>query len=67
MKLLLNLFDLKKLRNYFGRLGIGNKETYTKSICEVCNQLCYNEKDLNVHIRTKHSDLSSKKFGSERM
>jgi hypothetical protein len=47
------------IAHYIRKLKNRNKSTYNKSICEICNQVCYNETDLEIHIRNKHSSHSS--------
>ena len=28
---------------------------YDKNICTICSQVCYNKKDLDMHIETEHT------------
>ena len=32
---------------------------YEKRKCHVCNQVCYNEKDLQLHLKYNHPDVAS--------
>jgi hypothetical protein len=33
--------------------------TYRKIRCNVCNQVCYNQKDLELHMKYNHPDVAS--------
>ena len=33
--------------------------TYEKIRCNVCNQVCYNQKDLELHMKYNHPDVAS--------
>jgi hypothetical protein len=33
--------------------------TYMKIRCNVCNQVCYNQKDLELHMKYNHPDVAS--------
>ena len=32
--------------------------TYKKIRCNVCNQVCYNQKDLELHMKYNHPDVA---------
>ena len=58
-----NVFDLK---NYSSRIidqirKTINKsdESYERIICQICNRICYNKKDLKIHLKKEHPDLQS--------
>ncbi|MGB9169106.1 MAG: hypothetical protein ACM31J_06380 [Nitrososphaerales archaeon] len=34
-------------------------EAYEKITCQICNRICYNKKDLKIHLRKEHPDLTS--------
>ena len=58
-----NMFDLK---DYFSRnigqiRNIMNKsdESYERIVCQLCNRICYNKKDLKIHLKKEHPDLPS--------
>ena len=39
------------------RLKKGNRLTsYDRSICSECKQICYNKRDLEIHIANKHRE-----------
>ncbi|MGZ5489587.1 MAG: hypothetical protein ACXW1A_03740 [Nitrososphaeraceae archaeon] len=57
------MFDLK---NYSSRIidqirKTINKsdESYERIVCEICNRICYNKKDLKIHLKKEHPDLQS--------
>jgi hypothetical protein len=33
--------------------------TYRKRKCHICNQVCYNERDLELHLKYNHPDVAS--------
>jgi hypothetical protein len=33
--------------------------TYKKIRCNVCNQVCYNQRDLDLHMKYSHPDVAS--------
>ena len=33
--------------------------TYKKIKCHICDQVCYNEKDLELHLKYNHPDVAS--------
>jgi hypothetical protein len=33
--------------------------TYKKIRCNVCNQVCYNQRDLELHMKYNHPDVAS--------
>ncbi len=52
------------LEDYVNRiLGIlkpKNKDSdqvYERMTCKVCDQICYNKKDLRIHLKTEHPNL----------
>jgi len=58
-----NVFDLK---NYSSRIidqirKTINKsdESYERIVCQICNRICYNKKDLKIHLKKEHPDLQS--------
>ena len=58
-----NMFDLK---DYFSRnidqiRKIMNKsdESYERIVCQIYNRICYNKKDLKIHLKKEHPDLPS--------
>ena len=34
-------------------------ESYERIVCEICNRICYNKKDLKIHLKKEHPDLPS--------
>jgi hypothetical protein len=58
-----NMFGLK---DYFSRyldqirkIMIKPDESYERIICQICNRICYNKKDLKIHLKKEHPDLPS--------
>jgi RNase P subunit RPR2 len=58
-----NMFDLK---DYFSRyidqirkIMKKSDESYERIICQICNRICYNKKDLKIHLKKEHPDLPS--------
>jgi hypothetical protein len=56
----LGLFD------YIKNMITGKRETtyhvpstYKKIRCNVCNQVCYNQRDLELHMKYNHPDVAS--------
>lgn len=54
------------LKDYFSKvfeqMGLGSKrsdEEYERITCQICNRICYNKKDLKIHLRKEHPDLTS--------
>ena len=41
------------------KLKIRNNLEYSKSRCRVCGQICYNEKDLDIHTINEHQNTTS--------
>jgi hypothetical protein len=33
--------------------------TYEKIRCNICNQVCYNQRDLELHMKYNHPDVAS--------
>lgn len=56
------MFDLK---DYFSRItdqirkNIKSDESYERIVCQICNRICYNKKDLKIHLKKEHPDLPS--------
>jgi len=57
------MFDLK---DYFSRITdqirkniIKSDESYERIVCQICNRICYNKKDLKIHLKKEHPDLPS--------
>ena len=57
------MFDLK---DYFSRItdqirkNINKSdESYERIVCQLCNRICYNKKDLKIHLKKEHPDLPS--------
>jgi Zinc-finger of C2H2 type len=57
------MFDLK---DYFSKIVnqvrmISNKsdQSYERIVCKICNRICYNKKDLKIHLKKEHPDLTS--------
>ncbi|HEX6647806.1 MAG TPA: hypothetical protein VF047_11555 [Nitrososphaeraceae archaeon] len=57
------MFDLKDyfFRNIAQIRKIMNKydESYERIVCQICNRICYNKKDLKIHLKKEHPDLPS--------
>jgi hypothetical protein len=34
-------------------------ESYERIVCEICTRICYNKKDLKIHLKNEHPDLPS--------
>ena len=58
-----SMFDLKE---YFSRnidqirkIMIKSDESYERIVCQICNRICYNKKDLKIHLKKEHPDLPS--------
>ena len=34
-------------------------EEYERIVCKICGRICYNKKDLRIHLQTEHPDLPS--------
>ncbi|HEX2406611.1 MAG TPA: hypothetical protein VHJ38_05315 [Nitrososphaeraceae archaeon] len=34
-------------------------ESYERIICQICNRICYNKKDLKIHLKKEHPELPS--------
>ena len=58
-----NMFDLK---DYFSRnidqirkIIYKSDESYERIVCQICNRICYNKKDLKIHLKKEHPDLPS--------
>ena len=32
-------------------------ESYERIVCQICNRICYNKKDLKIHLKKEHPDL----------
>ena len=54
------------LFDYIKNMISGKKEntyhvpsTYKKIRCTVCNQVCYNQRDLELHMKYNHPDVAS--------
>ena len=54
------------LFDYIKNMITGKRETtyhvpstYKKIRCNVCNQVCYNQKDLELHMKYNHPDVAS--------
>jgi hypothetical protein len=54
------------LFDYIKNMIIGKRETtyhvpstYKKIRCNVCNQVCYNQRDLELHMKYNHPDVAS--------
>ena len=57
------MFDLK---DYFSRnidqirkIIYNSDESYERIVCQICNRICYNKKDLKIHLKKEHPDLPS--------
>ena len=57
------MFDLK---DYFSRnidqirkIISKSDESYERIVCQICNRICYNKKDLKIHLKKEHPDLPS--------
>lgn len=63
-----NMFDLKDyfFRNIDQIRKIMNKsdESYERIVCQICNRICYNKKDLKIHLKKEHPDLPSPQTSS---
>ena len=58
-----NMIDLK---DYFSRnidqirkIIYKSDESYERIVCQICNRICYNKKDLKIHLKKEHPDLPS--------
>lgn len=62
------MFDLKDyfFRNLDQIRKIMNKsdESYERIVCQICNRICYNKKDLKIHLKKEHPDLPSPQTSS---
>jgi hypothetical protein len=62
------MFDLKDyfFRNIDQIRKIMNKsdESYERIVCQICNRICYNKKDLKIHLKKEHPDLPSPQTSS---
>lgn len=38
---------------------------YDKNICSICSQICYNRKDLEMHVKKNHILTTKDKIGKE--
>jgi hypothetical protein len=54
------------LFDYIKNMITGKRETtyhvpstYKKIRCNVCNQVCYNQRDLELHMKYNHPDVAS--------
>lgn len=54
------------LKDYFSKIidqikmtNNRSDEAYEKITCQICNRICYNRKDLKIHLRKEHPDLTS--------
>jgi hypothetical protein len=54
------------LFDYIKNMITGRRETtyhvpstYKKIRCNVCNQVCYNQRDLELHMKYNHPDVAS--------
>lgn len=57
------MFDLNdyfsKILNHI-RMSINKSDqSYERIICQICNRICYNKKDLKIHLKKEHPDLPS--------
>ena len=57
------MFDLK---DFFSRnidqirkIIYKSDESYERIVCQICNRICYNKKDLQIHLKKEHPDLPS--------
>ena len=57
------MFDLKdyfsKILNRIQMSINKSDQSYERIICQICNRICYNKKDLKIHLRREHPDLTS--------
>lgn len=49
----------KGLRIKKTKFNYYNNSKYEKSKCPICNQVCYNKKDLALHLKYNHPDVAS--------
>ena len=74
MHLYVLAFNIKKIQDdvvmglfdYLKNMITGKRETtyhvpskYKKIRCNVCNQVCYNQRDLELHMKYNHPDVAS--------
>ena len=59
----MSMFDLKdffsKMLNQKQAVKNASDEAYDRIICRICNRICYNKKDLKIHMKNEHPDLTS--------
>ncbi|NOJ29347.1 MAG: hypothetical protein DA328_04175 [Nitrososphaeraceae archaeon] len=34
-------------------------QVYERMTCKVCDQICYNKKDLRIHIKAEHPNIEN--------
>ena len=49
----------ERIKNIIKSSNTSSDPIYERIICNVCNQICYNKKDLRIHIKKDHPDLKS--------
>lgn len=58
-----DMFDLKdyssRIIDQIRKTINKSDESYERIVCEICNRICYNKKDLRIHLKKEHPDLSS--------
>jgi hypothetical protein len=56
----MGLFDyIKNMINGKRETTYHVPSTYKKIRCNVCNQVCYNQRDLELHMKYNHPDVAS--------
>lgn len=50
---------LTSLSGLIRKLKIRNNLEYSKNRCHICGQICYNEKDLDIHTVNEHQNTTS--------
>lgn len=50
---------LTSLSGLIRKLKIRNNLEYSKNRCHICGQICYNEKDLDIHTINEHQNTTS--------
>jgi arginyl-tRNA--protein-N-Asp/Glu arginylyltransferase len=57
------MFDLKhdfsKIINQVQMIFRRSDQSYQRIVCQICNRICYNKKDLKIHLKKEHPDLTS--------
>jgi hypothetical protein len=50
-----------ELISLINKLRKNRKHGYEKNVCSLCNQVCYNTKDLEIHLQRTHANNKKQK------